>query len=93
VREVQDVLDRQILVENLSSYLAFTSSQLTEWEFLSALVEESAAACCSTSTTSTSTRSISGSTRLQYIAGVPPAAVQEIHLAGHLRKQSATESC
>jgi uncharacterized protein len=22
-----------------------------------------------------------------YIAGVPPAAVQEIHLAGHLRKQ------
>jgi hypothetical protein len=24
---------------------------------------------------------------LQYIAGVPPVAVQEIHLAGHLRKQ------
>ena len=41
VREVQDMLGRQILIENLSSYLAFTSSQLTEWEFLSALVEES----------------------------------------------------
>jgi hypothetical protein len=87
VREVQDVLGRQILVENLSSYLAFTSSQLTEWEFLSALVEESG---CSLllDVNNIFVNSVNlGLDPLKYIAGVPPAAVQEIHLAGHLRRQ------
>ena len=87
VREVQDVLDRQILVENLSSYLAFTSSQLTEWEFLSALVEESGCGLL-LDLNNVYVNSVNlGFDPLQYIAGVPPAAVQEIHLAGHLRKQ------
>ena len=37
--QVQDTLGRQILVENLSCYLAYSSSRLTEWEFLAAIVE------------------------------------------------------
>ncbi len=41
VREVQDALGRQILVENLSSYFAYTASSLSEWEFLAAVVERS----------------------------------------------------
>jgi uncharacterized protein (UPF0276 family) len=39
IAQVQDALGRQILVENLSCYLAFSSSRLTEWEFLAAVVE------------------------------------------------------
>ena len=39
VRRVQDRLKRRILVENVSSYVAFTQSSMTEWEFLSALAE------------------------------------------------------
>ena len=41
VSEVQDVLGRQILIENVSSYLEFKYSQMTEWEFLAALAAES----------------------------------------------------
>ncbi len=41
VREVQDFLGRQILVENLSAYVSFASSQLSEGEFLAAVVERS----------------------------------------------------
>jgi hypothetical protein len=81
------VLGRQILVENLSSYLAFTSSQLTEWEFLSALVEESGCGLLLDVNNIFVNAVNLGLDPLQYIAGVPPAAVQEIHLAGHLRKQ------
>jgi len=87
VREVQDVLGRQILVENLSSYLAFTSSQLTEWEFLSALVEESSCGLL-LDVNNIFVNSVNlGIDPQKFIAGVPPHAVQEIHLAGHLRKQ------
>jgi uncharacterized protein len=53
VREVQDYLGRQILIENLSAYVAFTSSQLTEASFSPRSWHARAAACCSTSTTRT----------------------------------------
>ena len=33
IREVQDILERPILIENVSSYMAFADSTMTEWEF------------------------------------------------------------
>ena len=39
VRRVQDVLKRRILLENVSSYVSFADSQLSEWEFLAAVAE------------------------------------------------------
>ena len=35
VGEVQEVLGRRILLENVSSYLSFKASDMSEWEFLS----------------------------------------------------------
>src|SRR5271170_1561225 len=35
VGQVQEALGRQILLENVSSYLTFHGSEMTEWEFLS----------------------------------------------------------
>ena len=34
IREAQDILGRRLLIENVSSYLAYSHSTLTEWEFL-----------------------------------------------------------
>src|SRR4029079_8745329 len=34
VRTVQDILGRRILLENVSSYVTFRDSRLSEWEFL-----------------------------------------------------------
>jgi len=34
VGQVQDALGRQILLENVSSYLTFHASEMSEWEFL-----------------------------------------------------------
>ncbi len=39
VREVQDFLGCQILLENASTYLDFTHSAMPEWEFVSAVAE------------------------------------------------------
>src|SRR5439155_180442 len=39
VRAVQDILGRRILLENVSSYVAFRDSSLTEWEFLRGVAE------------------------------------------------------
>ena len=39
VARVQERLGRRILVENVSSYLTFRHSTMTEWEFLAALAE------------------------------------------------------
>ena len=41
VRTVQDILGRRILLENVSSYVTFRDSRMTEWEFLRAVAEES----------------------------------------------------
>src|SRR5208337_1846468 len=40
VREVQDVLEAPLVLENVSSYVDFAGSRMTEWDFLSALACE-----------------------------------------------------
>jgi hypothetical protein len=40
IGQVQDFLGRRILVENVSSYMAYKTSVLEEWEFLRLVVEE-----------------------------------------------------
>src|SRR6201987_2182532 len=39
VRTVQDFLGRRLLLENVSTYVAFRDSRLTEWEFLREVAE------------------------------------------------------
>lgn len=40
IREAQDFLERQLMIENVSSYLAYKNSQLTEWDFLQVVADE-----------------------------------------------------
>jgi uncharacterized protein (UPF0276 family) len=87
VRQVQDFLGRQILVENLSSYFAYTASSLTEWDFLAAVVDRSGCGLL-LDVNNIYVNSINlGLDAERFIASVPAAAVQEIHLAGHRRNR------
>jgi hypothetical protein len=89
VREVQDALGRQILVENLSSYFAYTASSLSEWEFLAAVVERSGCGLL-LDVNNVYVNSVNlGLDAARFIASMPAAAVQEIHLAGHRRRRVA----
>lgn len=83
VREVQDYLGRQILIENVSSYLEFKASELREWEFLGALAEESGCGLLlDVNNVYVSSRNHDFDPSA-YLARLPRKAVREIHLAGH----------
>jgi len=89
VGEVQDYLGRQILIENVSSYLEFTSSALREWEFLAALAMESGCGLLlDVNNVYVSSRNHGFDPRL-YLLHIPSTYVQEIHLAGHTVKRHA----
>jgi uncharacterized protein (UPF0276 family) len=85
VREAQDVLGRQLLIENVSAYVSFAHSTLREWEFLAAVVERAQCGLLlDINNIFVSARNL-GIDAHAFIAGVPRAAVQEIHLAGHAK--------
>jgi uncharacterized protein len=83
VGAVQDLLGRQILIENVSSYLQFNGSEMTEWEFLSALAAESGCAILLDLNNLYVNAINHGFDPCEYLSSIPPGAVQEIHLAGH----------
>lgn len=83
IDQTQDVLGRQILIENPSSYLTFTDSTLTEWAFLSALVERTDCGLLLDVNNIYVSAQNNGMDAAAYLDGIPGDAVQEIHLAGH----------
>jgi uncharacterized protein (UPF0276 family) len=83
---VQDRLGRQILVENVSSYLTFAHSTMPEWEFLAALAERAdCGILLDVNNVYVSARN-HGFDPAAYIAAMPPARVAQLHLAGHTDK-------
>jgi len=85
VREVQDFLGRQILIENVSSYLEYTCSSLREWEFLTALVSESGCGLLLDVNNVYVSAHNHGFDAREFLERLPVNAVKEIHLAGHSR--------
>ncbi|MFI4938711.1 MAG: DUF692 domain-containing protein [Candidatus Berkiellales bacterium] len=83
VSQVQDYLGRQILIENPSSYLTFTHSDLTEWEFLRHLAEQADCYLLLDVNNIYVSAFNHGFDPLDYLAGIPGNRVKQIHLAGH----------
>jgi uncharacterized protein (UPF0276 family) len=83
VGEVQDALGRQILIENISSYLRYRCNEVPEWEFLTALAHESGCGLLLDVNNLYVNAKNHGFDPYSYLHGIPPSAVQEIHLAGH----------
>jgi uncharacterized protein (UPF0276 family) len=83
VRDVQDVLGRQILIENVSSYLQFTCSRIPECEFLTSLAEESGCGILLDVNNVYVSAHNHGFDAHAYLKSLPRSAVKEIHLAGH----------
>ena len=83
VRQVQDSLGRQILLENVSSYAGFRHSTLKEWEFLHAIAEE-ADCLLLLDINNIYVNSVNhGFDARAYLHGVPARRVRQLHLAGH----------
>lgn len=83
VRRVQDRLGRQILVENVSSYLTYAQSAMPEWEFLGEVARRADCGLLLDVNNVYVSAHNHGFDPSDYIAGVPAERVGQIHLAGH----------
>jgi uncharacterized protein (UPF0276 family) len=83
VGQAQNELGRRLLIENVSSYLQFAESQMSEWGFLDLLAQESGCAILLDVNNIHVSAMNHGFDALEYIQGIARGAVAEIHLAGH----------
>jgi uncharacterized protein (UPF0276 family) len=83
VRTVQDVLGRRILLENVSSYVAFRDSRLTEWQFLTEIATRADCLILLDVNNIYVSAVNHGFDALEYLNAIPAGRVQQIHLAGH----------
>ena len=83
VQQLQDKLGRQLLVENLSSYLAFANSEMTEGEFLAELTRHTGCGILfDVENLYVNVRNL-GVDAEAFIKTIPAEAVKEYHLAGY----------
>lgn len=83
VDQVQERLGRQLLIENLSSYLSFSSSEMNEGEFLAELSRRTGCAILlDINNLYVNSRNL-GVDAKSYIQKMPADSVSEYHLAGH----------
>jgi uncharacterized protein (UPF0276 family)/uncharacterized membrane protein len=87
VDQVQDVLQRTILIENPSLYLAYACSELTEPAFLNALAQRTGCGILLDVNNVYVSAGNLGSDPQHYLDELDLTAVGEIHLAGHHRRQ------
>jgi uncharacterized protein (UPF0276 family) len=83
IRQVQDRLGRQILVENVSTYVRFRNSTLTEWEFIAAVAEEADCGLLLDVNNLYVNARNHDFDPVEYLAHMPVSRVQQFHLAGH----------
>ncbi|SEI84014.1 hypothetical protein SAMN05518849_1011076 [Sphingobium sp. AP50] len=79
----QDVLDRTMLIENPSSYVAFDGSTMTEWQFIDAMCARTGCHLLLDVNNIFVSASNHGFDPLAYLDGIPFDRVRQIHLAGH----------
>jgi hypothetical protein len=83
VEQVQEKLGRQLLVENLSSYLSFVHSEMSEGEFLAELSRRTGCGILfDVENLYVNARNL-GVDAEGFIMDIPATAVKEYHLAGY----------
>jgi uncharacterized protein len=83
VEQVQQVLGRRLLVENVSSYLEFREADYSEWDFLAELVRRSGCALLLDVNNVHVSASNHGFDARAYLDALPADAVAQFHLGGH----------
>ena len=83
VRQVQDFLGRQILLENVSSYVNYTHSRMSEWEFLAEIAQRSDCYILLDINNIYVSSKNHDFAAEKYLQGIPVERVVQFHLAGH----------
>jgi uncharacterized protein (UPF0276 family) len=89
IEQVQDVLRRAILIENVSAYIRFVDDTLGETAFLAELARRTGCGVLLDVNNLYVNQCNHGEDALAAMAALPPDVVGEIHLAGHRVTQAA----
>ncbi|MCU7876714.1 MAG: DUF692 domain-containing protein [Candidatus Thiodiazotropha sp. (ex Lucinoma borealis)] len=84
VDEAQEVLQRPLVLENVSSYVEYKASEMTEWEFLTEVSQATGCQILLDINNIYVSAFNHGFDPLRFIEGVPADRVVQFHLAGHL---------
>ncbi|KDC54499.1 MNIO family bufferin maturase [Pseudoalteromonas sp. S3431] len=83
ISQVQDYLGREMIFENVSSYLTYNASQMSEWEFLAQLHKQTGCKfLMDVNNVYVSARNHDFNA-MDYLSAIPSTAIAQIHLAGH----------
>jgi uncharacterized protein (UPF0276 family) len=87
IQRVQERLGRQILIENVSSYVQFAASQIREEHFIAEVALRSGCGVLLDVNNVYVSASNHGFDARGYLDAIPPAAVRELHLAGFIERE------
>lgn len=83
VQQVQEILGRRILLENVSSYVTYKHSEMSEWEFLSALAQRADCGLLLDVNNIYVSATNHGFNPSQFIQAIPREKVYQMHLGGY----------
>lgn len=83
IKTVQDFLGRQILIENLSSYVTYTGSEMSEWEFFNEIINRSDCYALLDINNVYVSAHNHQFMAIDYINGIDVDRVMQFHIAGH----------
>ncbi len=86
IRHVQNAIEKPFALENVSSYLNYKSSEMTEWEFITELAERADCGILLDVNNVYVSAFNHGFDAEKFIDGIPAERVVQIHLAGHTDK-------
>ena len=86
VRRVQDRLGRRLVLENVSSYVTYVASELTEWQFIAELSERADCEILLDVNNVYVSAFNHGFDPGAFLRAMPRECVRQFHLAGHLNK-------
>ncbi len=86
VRQVSELLERPLVLENPSSYVEFASSTMPEWEFLSRLAEDADCGLLLDVNNVYVSSFNHGFDPSVYVDAIPADRVVQYHVAGHTNK-------
>ena len=84
IKCVQDFYKRQLVLENVSSYITYKESEMTEWEFLTEIAQRADCFILLDINNIYVSAYNHGFNPETYLHSIPIERVQQFHLAGHL---------
>jgi len=88
VSQVQDYIGQQMLIENVSSYVSYKDSEMTEWEFLSEVAERADCLLLLDINNIYVSAFNHNFDPYTYLTAIPSDRVYQFHLAGHIHENN-----